>query len=228
MQRQHGDRRWPASGRQRATHRTSSSFPVLTTFTSYKYRMAGQCPPSLIIDGLRYLIHARLEFALLVTLDHLLYVERLDLGGVARGAEGRVTRLADFFHRLDGGGEEFARIDFLRVVGHGLAHRAGRRHAQGGGDVDLAHAVLDTFDDFFDRHAVGLAHVAAVAVDDLEPFLRHRRRTVHHQMGVGNARVDFLDAADRENVAGGRTAELIRAMAGADGDGERGDLGLLI
>src|SRR3569832_2238839 len=117
-------------------------------------------------------IHARLQLTLLVTHDHLLENDRIDLRSIARGAERLVTRLAAFLPRHDGGGEEFARSEFLRFVGHGRAHRAGRGHAQSGIDVDLAHAMLDAFDDLFHRYAIGLAHVAAVAVDDLEPFLR--------------------------------------------------------
>ena len=44
---------------------------------------------------------------------------------------------------------------------------------QVGVDVDLAHAVLDAFDDLFHRYAIGLGDGTAVGVDDLEPFLRH-------------------------------------------------------
>ena len=46
-------------------------------------------------------------------------------------------------------------------------------------------------------------------------------------MGVRNARVDGLDAVDGEDVAGGLAGELVGAMAGADGDGERVAVGLL-
>jgi hypothetical protein len=43
---------------------------------------------------------------------------------------------------------------------------------------------------------------------------------VHHQMGVGDAGMDFLDAVDGQDVAGGRTGELVGAMRSADGDGQ--------
>jgi hypothetical protein len=75
--------------------------------------------------------------------------------------------------------------------------------------------------DFLDRHAVGFLHVAAVLADLGQQILRHRRRAVHHQMGVRDARVDFLDAVDGEDVAGGLAGELVGAVAGADGDGQR-------
>ena len=87
--------------------------------------------------------------------------------------------------------------------------------------------MLDAFHNFFDRHAVGFAHVAAEAVDDLQPFLRHRAGTVHHQMRVGNAFVNFFDAIDVEDVASGRTAEFICAVRGADGDGQGVHFGFL-
>ena len=45
-------------------------------------------------------------------------------------------------------------------------------------------------------------------------------------MGVRDARMDFLDALDRQGVAGRRLGELVGAVAGADGDGQGVDLGL--
>ncbi|MCY1233654.1 hypothetical protein D9M72_462050 [compost metagenome] len=48
---------------------------------------------------------------------------------------------------------------------------------------------------------------------------------MHHQVGVGDAGVDFLDAADRQDVAGGLAGELVRAVRGADGDGQCVQLG---
>ena len=47
-----------------------------------------------------------------------------------------------------------------------LADGAGGGHAQVGIDIYLAHAVFDSFDDFRNRHAVGLRNVSAVFVDD--------------------------------------------------------------
>ncbi len=50
---------------------------------------------------------------------------------------------------------------------------------------------------------------------------------MHHQVGVRDARVDRLDLLDGEDVAGGRTGELVGAVAGADGDGQGVHLGAL-
>ena len=50
---------------------------------------------------------------------------------------------------------------------------------------------------------------------------------MHHQMGIRDACMDFLDALDGEDVAGRRAGELVGAVAGADGDGQRVHLGLL-
>ena len=91
----------------------------------------------------------------------------------------------------------------------------------------FAHAVLRCPDDFPDGHAVGFLHVAAELADFGQQFLRHRGGTVHHQMGVGDAGVDFGDAVDGEDVAGGLLGELVGAVAGADGDGEGVAVGLL-
>jgi hypothetical protein len=43
----------------------------------------------------------------------------------------------------------------------------------------------------------------------------------------GDAGVDLLDALDGQDVAGRGTGELVGAVAGADGDGQRVDAGLL-
>ena len=45
-------------------------------------------------------------------------------------------------------------------------------------------------------------------------------------MSIRDALVNFLDALDRQGVAGWRLGELVRAVAGADGDGQSVDLGL--
>ena len=50
---------------------------------------------------------------------------------------------------------------------------------------------------------------------------------MHHQVGVGDARVDLADAVDGEDVAGRRPRELVGAVAGADGDRERVHAGRL-
>jgi hypothetical protein len=47
---------------------------------------------------------------------------------------------------------------------------------------------------------------------------------VHHEVGVGDAAVDFLDAVDRQDVAGGLAGELVGAVAGADRDRQRVEL----
>src|SRR5690606_35061414 len=103
----------------------------------------------------------------------------------------------------------------------------GRCETQFGIDVDFTHAVLDTFDDVFYLHTVGFFDVAAVLVDERQPFLRHRRRTVHHQVGIRNALVDFFNTVDGQNVACWRLGELVRTVAGTDGNGQGIDAGFL-
>ena len=44
---------------------------------------------------------------------------------------------------------------------------------------------------------------------------------MHHEVRARDAGVYLLDAADGQDVAGGLAAELVGAVAGADGDGER-------
>ena len=114
----------------------------------------------------------------------------------------------------------------LGLLGKDLAHGAGHGQADVGVDVDLAHAALDAALDFFHRHAVGFLDVAAVLADDGQPLLRHAARAVHHQVGVGDLRMDGRDAVDGQDVAGGLAGELVGAVAGADGNGQRVDTGL--
>ena len=57
--------------------------------------------------------------------------------------------------------------------------------------------------------------------------LRHRGGAVHHQVGVGQAAVDLLDHVHRQHVAVRLAGELVGAVAGAHGDGQRVDLGRL-
>ena len=151
----------------------------------------------------------------------------LDLGGLTFAAELDVAllanRLGGFTRRL----EPFAGIKFFRVLSQKLAHRTGHGQADVGVDVDLAHAELDGFLNLFDRHAVGFFHVAAVLANDGQQLLRHARRAMHHQVGVGNTTVDFHDALNRQDVTGGLARELVSAVAGANGNGQRVQLGAL-
>ena len=48
---------------------------------------------------------------------------------------------------------------------------------------------------------------------------------MHDQVGIRDARMDFLDALDRQGVPGRRLGELVGAVAGADGDSQGIDLG---
>src|ERR1700690_356661 len=81
--------------------------------------------PAFPLSNKPVLVDARIQFALVIALDHGFQADGPDLGGVAGGAEGFVARLADVPHGLGGGDEEFARIEFLLVFSQELAHRAG-------------------------------------------------------------------------------------------------------
>ena len=84
-----------------------------------------------------------------------------------------------------------------------------------------------------DTHGVG--HLAAVLVDHLHVVLRNGGRTVQHDGEAGQAAGDLLqnvEAQGRRNqnallVAGALVSgELVGAVAGADGDGQRVAAGL--
>ena len=84
--------------------------------------------------------------------------------------------------------------------------------------------MFDRFLNFFNRYAVGFAHVAAELADFSEVFLRDRGGAVHYEVGVGQTRMNFLHAVDGKDLAGGATCELICAVGGANGDSERVEL----
>ena len=68
-----------------------------------------------------------------------------------------------------------------RVGRHKATDRTGRRQTQVGINVDLAYTVLDAFNDLLNRHTVSLRDFTTEIVDDRQPLLRNRRRTMHHQ-----------------------------------------------
>ena len=47
---------------------------------------------------------------------------------------------------------------------------------------------------------------------------------MHHEVGVGQTRMNFLHTVDGKDLAGGATRELICAVRGANGDSERIEL----
>ena len=81
---------------------------------------------------------------------------------------------AELGHRLHGGLEILARIEFGGFFRKHLADGGGHRQAVVGVDVDLAHAVLDAALDLLDRDAPGRLDVAAVVVDELLQILGDR------------------------------------------------------
>src|SRR3989338_18876 len=89
------------------------------------------------------LFNDRVQFAPGIARHHRVQRNRLDFRGLSGAAESFIACLADFLHRLGGSGEEFARIEVLGVLREITAGRAGRRYAQVGVDVHLAHTVLD-------------------------------------------------------------------------------------
>ena len=150
-----------------------------------------------------------------------------DLAALPLAAKLLVALLADLLGSFTGRFQPVAHVEFIGVLRHELAH--GSRHGQAnvGVNVDLAYAELDRLLNLFNWHAIGFAHVAAVFVDGGQQILRHRAGAVHHQVRVGNALVDLLDALNRQDVASGLARELVSAVAGADGDGQRIQLGAL-
>src|SRR5713226_2966509 len=121
------------------------------------------------------------------------------------------TLAAKTVHRVHRGFQEFARIEFAPGLRGYLAERRSHRQSTVGIDIDLADAMLDAADDFLDWNAPGLRHLATKCVEDVLQRLRHRRRTVHHQMRVRQPAMDFLNHMHGEDL----TVRLSRKFVGA-------------
>ena len=133
----------------------------------------------------------------------------------------------DLLHGVAGGLHVVARIELLGLGPQNLADGAGDGEAVVGVDVDFANAVLDAELDLFDGHAPGLLQLAAVLVHDVLQVLGHRGAAMHDQVGVGQAAVDLDEHVHLEDGAVGLLGELVGAVAGADGEGQRVDAGAL-
>src|SRR5450830_79069 len=198
-------------------------------------RQAGAClPVKNIGHGLRLqpvpdriLLHNLRQLAGLVALSHFFQWNDLDFRRLAFATERLEAGAHDLLGSSTGWLEEVARVELRWIFKQEFTGRSRHRQADVGIDIDLAHAVTDAFLDFFYRHAVGFFHVTAKFTDDGQQFLWYRRRTVHHQMGVRDAGVDFLDAVDRQDIAGRLAGELVSAMRSTDGDCQRVALGAL-
>src|SRR5713226_5819177 len=125
------------------------------------------------------------------------------------------TLAAEVTHRIHCRLEEFARIELASAPGRDFPERRGHRQPAVGVDIDLADAMPDAANDLLDRHAPGLRHLAAELVEGVLQRLRHRRRTVHHQMRVRQPAVDFLYHLRRKNLTVRLARELVGAMRGA-------------
>ena len=151
----------------------------------------------------------------------------LDAGSSTFATELDVTLLAKLLGCLTGGLEPLAGIELFGVLEHELAHSSGHGHADVGVDVDFTHTKRNSALHLFHRHAPSLGHLAAILVDGCQQVLGYGAGAVHHQMGVGDTGVDFLDAFNRQDVASRLAGELVSAVAGANGNGQGVQLGPL-
>src|SRR5690606_8713696 len=105
---------------------------------------------------------------------HRFQGEGADSVGIACCAECLEAGLADLGHHCHCRLEIFPRIEFRRVLGHGLADGSGHCEAVVGVDIDLAHAALDAALDFLHRDTPGWLDIATIGVDDLLQVCRDR------------------------------------------------------
>ena len=149
------------------------------------------------------------------------------LARVARLTEGDHAVDADLLHGGASRSQVIARIELLRMLEQHLANRTGDREPIVGIDIDLANTRLDSLLNLLDRNAPGLTDLSAKLVDDVLQLLRHARAAVHHEMAVGDASVNLLDAAHRQDLTIRLTSELVGSVARADRDRQGIDSGFL-
>ncbi len=118
-----------------------------------------------------------------------------------------------------------AEIELARMIAEKFAVHARPDEAAVGVDVDLGHAELGGGQVFvfIDAARAGVER-AAGRVDAADLFLRHAAAAVHDDGRAGDF---FLDGADHVEVQALLALELVRAVAGADGGGERVAPGLV-
>ena len=130
-----------------------------------------------------------------------------------------ITLFADGLGSLTRRLEPFAGVKLLGVLGQKLAHCSRHGQADVGVNVDLAHAVFDGLLDFFSPahrrspsccHRTGESRPAESCGTEDEPCIT--------RWVLGMRLVDFLDAVNRQDVARGFACELVRTVAGANGN----------
>ena len=136
----------------------------------------------------------------------------------------------DVMDELTAVGEVLARVEMFRVLCHVLTDAGSQAETEVGVDIDLADSALGRFAELLLGDAYCIGHLAAVFVDYLNEFLRHRGRTMKHDGEAGQTLCHFVQYIEAEwrryqyalfvagTLGGG---ELVCAVAGADGDGQR-------
>ena len=134
-----------------------------------------------------------------------------------------------------GGLEILAGIEMIGMSGEILADGAGHGQTQVRVDVDLAHGHGSGLAELILRHTDSAGHVAAVFIDQLHKVLRHGRRAMQNDGEAGQTTGDILQNIEAQSgrnqnavlVQGALLGlELVSAVAGADGDGQRVTAGL--
>ena len=132
--------------------------------------------------------------------------------------------------------EILARIEVTGILGEVLADSSRHRQTRVAVDVDLAHRALGRLAKLSFGNADCVGKLAAELVDRIDFILRNRARSVKNDREARKFLLDGLEDIERQrrrNELAGLlvdrallTRELVRAVARADGDGERIAAGL--
>ena len=127
--------------------------------------------------------------------------------------------------------EVLARIEVTGILGKVLADSSSHREARVTVDIDLADGALGGLAELRLRNADSVRKLAAELVDCINLILRNAGRSVKNDREAGELLFDSLEDVEskrRRNELAGLLVnrallarELVSAVAGADGDGER-------
>src|SRR5262245_31495802 len=168
----------PGATMASATLLSSARFMVSSIYwagagPSWRRFLAG-VPAARLLCGVAAHTKLGIKITAGVAARHGRHWNRLDFRCLAGRPELFVALPAQFGHRLHRRLEILARVELAGILLQDAADFSGHRHPVVGVDVDLANAMTDAALDLLDRHAPGLRHLAAVAVDDVLQLLRHR------------------------------------------------------
>ena len=122
-------------------------------------------------------------------------------------------------------GQVLTRVEVIRMFVEVLTDGSRHGKTQVGVDVDLADRALGSLTEHVFRNTDSVGHLAAVGVDLVDEFRDNAGSAVENDREVRQEFFDLFEDVEAE-TRGLARLELVSAVAGADGDGQRVNAGL--